>query len=141
MHFENCGSLCAPVLGLLVSLGIDAELGQDILDTTLVLDGQKASLGLLIQGQILVSVSITWWLSASSAFLRGTGTLPVIFWHVVDPLAFYRTVFLTPQIFLSILGFISHSTFWLLQNPVWEVLDVGWISLSLLTVACVEFIR
>ena len=22
MHFDNCGSLCAPVLGLLVSLGL-----------------------------------------------------------------------------------------------------------------------
>ena len=29
MHFENCGSLCAPVPGLLLPLGIDVELGQD----------------------------------------------------------------------------------------------------------------
>ena len=27
-HFDNCGSICAPVWGILVSLGIDVELGQ-----------------------------------------------------------------------------------------------------------------
>ena len=44
MHFDNCGSLCAPVPGLLVSLGIYVELGQEVLDITLVIDGHKASL-------------------------------------------------------------------------------------------------
>ena len=29
MQFENCGSLCAPVPGILISLGIDVELKQE----------------------------------------------------------------------------------------------------------------
>ena len=38
MNFDNCGSLSAPVLGLIVSLGINVELLQESLDITLVLD-------------------------------------------------------------------------------------------------------
>ena len=63
MHIENCGSLRAPVLGLLVSLGIDVELGQEGLYINLVLDVQKTRLELFSEGQLLVAVSITWWLS------------------------------------------------------------------------------
>ena len=39
VHFEIFGSLRAPVMGLLVSLDIDVELGQEGLDITLILDG------------------------------------------------------------------------------------------------------
>ena len=60
MHFENFGSLRAPVPGLLVSMGIYVELGQEGLGITLVLDGQKASLEVLGEGQIIVAVSLTW---------------------------------------------------------------------------------
>ena len=63
MHIENGGSLRAPVLGLLVSLGIDVELGQEGLYINLVLDVQKTRLELFSEGQLLVAVSITWWLS------------------------------------------------------------------------------
>ena len=47
MYVDNCGSICAPVPGLLVSLGIDVELGQEGLDIILVLDVQKARIEVL----------------------------------------------------------------------------------------------
>ena len=53
MHFDNCGSLRAPVLGLLIYLGIDVELGQRGLDKILVRDGHKSSLEVLSEGQLL----------------------------------------------------------------------------------------
>ena len=67
MNSETCGSIHAPVLCLLYSLGIDIELVQKGLGITLVLDGQKDSLEFLNLGQIIVAVSLPWWLSASSA--------------------------------------------------------------------------
>ena len=60
IHFDNCGSLRDPVMGLLSSLGIDDELGQENLDINLVLDVQKASIEVLREGQILVYVSLIW---------------------------------------------------------------------------------
>ena len=39
VHSDSFGSLCAPVPGLLVYLGIDVELGQEVLDIALILDG------------------------------------------------------------------------------------------------------
>ena len=66
MHFEKFGSLCAPVSGLLVSIGIYVELGQEVSDIALVLYGYKASLEVLGEGRLLVAVSLAWWLSASS---------------------------------------------------------------------------
>ena len=69
MNFDNCGSLCAHVLGLLVNLVIDVDLGEEGLDITLVLDGHKASLEVIIEGHLLVDVSLAWWLSASSTDL------------------------------------------------------------------------
>ena len=60
MHFGSFGSLCAPVLGLIVSLGIDVELGQEVLDISLILDGNNFSLEVLGQGQLLVAVSLSW---------------------------------------------------------------------------------
>ena len=65
MHFDNSGSLCAPVPGLIVYLGIYIELGQEGLDITLVLHGKKARLEVLIEGKIIVAVSLYWWLSDS----------------------------------------------------------------------------
>ena len=59
-HFDNCGSFCAPVPGLLVYLVIYVESGKEILDITLVLDFQKASLEVLSDGQIIVAVSLIW---------------------------------------------------------------------------------
>ena len=58
MQFGRCGSLYAPVLGLLVSLGIYVELRREGLDMILFLDGQKAILEVLSKGQLLVAVSI-----------------------------------------------------------------------------------
>ena len=67
VHFDNCGSPCAPIPGLLVSLVICVELGQEGLIVTLVLDGQKSSLEVLGWGQILVAVFLAWWISPSSS--------------------------------------------------------------------------
>ena len=67
MHFDNFGSLHAPVPGLIFSLGIDVELGQEGLYITLVLDGQKSSLEVLSEGHILASISFDWLFSDSSA--------------------------------------------------------------------------
>ena len=39
IHSDSFGNLCAPVPGLLVSLGIYVELGQEGLDIALILDG------------------------------------------------------------------------------------------------------
>ena len=50
LHFDSCGIIYAPVLVLLVSLGIDVELGQEGLDIALVLDGQKSSREVLSEG-------------------------------------------------------------------------------------------
>ena len=36
VQFENCGSLSSPFPCLIVSLGIYVELGQEVLDVTLV---------------------------------------------------------------------------------------------------------
>ena len=66
INFNNCGSLHAPVPGLPIYLDIDVEFGQEGLDITLVIGGQKASLEVLSEGQLLVSISFSWWLSASS---------------------------------------------------------------------------
>ena len=65
MHFENCGSLCAHLLGLIVSLYIYVELGKEGLDITLVLGGHNISIEVLIEGHLLVSVSLDWCISAS----------------------------------------------------------------------------
>ena len=119
MHFYNYGSLRAPVLGLLIYLGIYVELGQEIFDITLVLGWHKAILGVLSEVQIIVSVFLAWWISDSFTYWWGTGPLPMIFYHVVDPLAFARAVLLAPPILLFILGFVSHSIFWLFQHTGW----------------------
>ena len=47
MHFDNCGSLRAPVPGLLVSLGIDVEFEKEVLDITLVISGHTSRLEVL----------------------------------------------------------------------------------------------
>ena len=56
IHFDICGSLRALFPGLFVYLGIDFEFGKELLDTTLVLDDHKASLEILSEDQIIVSV-------------------------------------------------------------------------------------
>ena len=66
INFDNCGSLHAPVPGLPIYLGIDVEFGQEGLEITLVIGGKKASLEVIIEGQLLVYISFSWWLSASS---------------------------------------------------------------------------
>ena len=47
MHFDSCSSICDPVPGLLVSLGIYVELVHEVLDIILVLDGQNSTLEVL----------------------------------------------------------------------------------------------
>ena len=66
MHVDSCGILHAPVLGPLIYLGIYVELGEEGLDITLVLDGQKDNLEELSERHILVAVSLTWWIGSSS---------------------------------------------------------------------------
>ena len=66
MQFGNDCSLRAPGTGVLFSLGIDVELGQEVLDNNLVIYGQKSRLEVLSGGQILVVVSLTWCLSDHS---------------------------------------------------------------------------
>ena len=48
MHFDNCGSLRAPIPGLLVSLGIDVQLLQEGLYIALFLDVQNTIVEVLI---------------------------------------------------------------------------------------------
>ena len=67
MHFDNCGSICDPVPGLLVSLGVYVEFLQEGLNINLVLYFQKTSLEVLSEGHLLVSVSLTWCLIYYSA--------------------------------------------------------------------------
>ena len=109
--------LSATSLVLLASPGIGVEFKQEDLGITLVLDGQKAELKFLSGGQLILSVSLACWLSAYSSALLDTDLLPVVFYLVVDPLAFVRAMLPTQPIFFPILGFISHSTFWIFQNP------------------------
>ena len=66
MQFDNCDSLCATVPCLIIYLEIDVELGQEGLGIALVLDGHKASLGVLSDGKILVTVFLDWLISSSS---------------------------------------------------------------------------
>ena len=47
INFDNCGTLCAPVPVLIVSLGIGVELVQEGVDTTLKLDNQEYRLEVL----------------------------------------------------------------------------------------------
>ena len=68
VHFEKCGSLRAPVPGLLFSLGVYVELVQEGLDITLVLDVQKAILEVPNESQLLFAASLSWWISASSTY-------------------------------------------------------------------------
>ena len=57
VKFDNFCILCAPALGLLVSLGIYVELGQEGLFIALILDSYTASLEVIGEGQLLVAVS------------------------------------------------------------------------------------
>ena len=67
IHFDNFGCLRAPFPRLLVSMGINVELGQGGLDIAFFLDVHKAILEVLSKGQLLVAVSLVWCLSDSSA--------------------------------------------------------------------------
>ena len=69
MQFDCCGSLRAPVLVLLVSLGIYVQLENEGLDISLVLDFQEAILVVLSQVQIIFDFGdryINWSLVSSS---------------------------------------------------------------------------
>ena len=67
IHFDSFGGLCALVPGPIVSLGIDVELGQEGLEIALIFDVYKFSLEVLGEGQLLVAVSLTWWISDPSS--------------------------------------------------------------------------
>ena len=56
MNLDCCDSIHAPVPNLLVSLGIYVDLGHEVLDITLVLDGQDNSLEGLSQGRLTIDV-------------------------------------------------------------------------------------
>ena len=88
-----------------------------------------ARIELLSEGWLLAAISLAWWLSASSAAWLGASTIHVVFWLVMDQLAFVSTVFLAPTVLFSILVFF-HSNFWLFHHPGWEVPDLVWLSLS-----------
>ena len=47
-------------------MGIGFKLVQEVLDIVYILDGYKSSLEVLGEVQLLVDVSLAWWLSASS---------------------------------------------------------------------------
>ena len=78
MYFENYCILCANSSVLLASPGIGVEFKQEGLGITLVLDGQKADLEFLSGGQLILAVSLAWWISASSSDLLDNGLLPVV---------------------------------------------------------------
>ena len=59
MHFDKLGHLCAPLSGLLVSLGIDVELGQEGLHIVCIRDGYAAGFKILVE-IYLPLVSLTW---------------------------------------------------------------------------------
>ena len=90
MHFDNWDSLRAPAPGLIVSLGSYAELAQEGMNVTLVLDGQKARPEVLSGGQLLIAFSLACWLSASSTHRRELpGNYPVftvvmVIYHYVE---------------------------------------------------------
>ena len=65
----------------------------------------------------------------------------MVFWIVADPLEFDSAVFLAPLVLFSILVFVSHYKFWLLQNLGWEVPGLGWLYLSGLSIGGVGFLR
>ena len=106
MHFDSFGSLYEPVSGLLVFLNFFVELVKEGLDIALILDGYKASLEVLGEGRLCVSISLAWWLSASSAAWWGSGLLPMVFWIVSEPLSSSRLVFLAPPLLFSVLFFL-----------------------------------
>ena len=58
MQFGYFGSAHAPVLGLLVSLGIYVDMVNEGLDIILVLDRQKTRPEVLSKGQLIFSVSL-----------------------------------------------------------------------------------
>ena len=62
---DDCGSLHAPFPGLIFSVVVDVELVQEGLDITLFTDVHKATLEVLGEVHLLVSVSLAWWISAS----------------------------------------------------------------------------
>ena len=64
MHFDNCGSLCAPVPDIIVSIGIYVEFLQEGLDIMLVVDCQKFRSEVLSEGHLLVAVFLNWWVRA-----------------------------------------------------------------------------
>ena len=130
MHFDNFFILHDPIPFILVSLLIVVELVQEGFYISVLLGGQKASLEFPSEGRIFVDVSLSWCLSDSSDVLWGAGPLLVVFLLAADPLAFFIAVFFTPPILFSVIGFISYSTFFIFQHTGWEVLDVGWLSLS-----------
>ena len=79
INFEHFGSLCSPVLGLIIFLGTYVELVQKVLDITLVINDQKVGLQFLTYVQLLVRASLAWCISASPTSLLVTGTIPMVF--------------------------------------------------------------
>ena len=67
IQFNSIGSLYAPVPGLLVYPCIDVELGEEVLDISLILYRYKASLEVFGEVQLLFAISLACWLSSSSA--------------------------------------------------------------------------
>ena len=59
MNFDNCGSIRAPFHRVLVSVGIEVELGKGGLHISLLRDGHNVRIEFLSEGQLLVSISLT----------------------------------------------------------------------------------
>ena len=84
------------------------------------------------QGWILVALadaSLAGGLGDSFLSLQVIGPLPMIFWLVMEPLAYIDAVILAPSILFIVVDILSHAPFWIFHNPGWEIPAVGWFSL------------
>ena len=84
------------------------------------LDDQETSLEVLSQGHIFVAwrgtSALAWLLGSSYISWQGCVPIYVIWWLMVDPLAFTIAVFFATPILFTISGLVSCAPFWIFQN-------------------------
>ena len=66
INFGKCGILRSSIPSLLVSMGIDVELLQEVLDIALAIYGLKSILEVLSECRLLVAVLLACWISYNS---------------------------------------------------------------------------